>query len=443
MPHAPRTPPPSSAFVASKRAQSFGRKRITINVRLVSGHDLKPEDKKTGSSDPYVVMHVGSQKRKSSVIWQNLNPVWNEDFQFTVPDDFPKPLQFKVYDRDVGVADLDDFMGKAQVSLADMLHCEELAFPPIELSTQGTLKIVVRKVGEAAAPPSALETVATPFKLVGDGLATAAGSVKSAMPFDVEAPPAAAAGAASAAPGDDDETDSEVEDEVDWEKAHSLAPTSDHEELMRRYLARARNPESVIEAVERAGRNLDNKMVGFLRGTAESTVDKVLAGVGKTVERSVEIEGAPARVTASLGVFAREVWTALLPKLRESLIGPVPGDYGAYLIRNWARRYPYFWGPESGLPRPLTWLRARVLYALYPADKTIFQARAERGGGAAPAPPPPWPSSLPRWPVWLASHCARRFARLPPVALTPRSPPLAARAPGARRSCARCRCTGC
>ena len=166
---------------AEEKAQCT-RKMLTITV--ISAQDLVEKDSGLfgDHSDPYCVVIVADDAddapvfteshasaaeklqdkycnddfaKKTQIVMDDLNPVWNEDFQFTVPDDFPKPLQFKVYDRDVGVADLDDFMGKAQVSLADMLHCEELAFPPIELSTQGTLKIVVRKVGEAAAPPSA------------------------------------------------------------------------------------------------------------------------------------------------------------------------------------------------------------------------------------------------------------------------------------------------
>lgn len=147
----------------------------------------------------------------------------------------------------------------------------------------------------------------------------------------------------------------------------------DHEALILRYLERAENAESYIEAIEKTGRAFDNAFSGLLTGIKDQTVDHVLDGVGKSVERSVAIEGAPAAFTRTLENFARELWKALLPKLRASLVGPVPGDYSIYLVRNWARRYPYFWSPDGKHMRPHTWLRARVLYALYPADKTIFQ----------------------------------------------------------------------
>ena len=184
---------------------------------------------------------------------------------------------------------------------------------------------------------------------------------------------------------DDDDDDLDEEEEVasalaeDYEQAEGegLDATEDHDELMRRFKERAQNPESVIEYIEQAGRGIDNKLASVLRGFSHSTVDKVLAGLGKSVERSVEVSGAPKAVTRRMKAFARDLWRAMLPKLRESLIGPVPGDYSAYLIRNWARRYPYLYAPDSDERRLLTWLRARVLYALYPADKTIFQKLRE------------------------------------------------------------------
>ena len=51
----------------------------------------------------------------------------------------------------------------------------------------------------------------------------------------------------------------------------------------------------------------------------------------------------------------------------------MPGDYARYLLSNWTREYPYFWPPGKCLPRPYTWMRARVLHALYPADLTLCQ----------------------------------------------------------------------
>lgn len=145
-----------------------------------------------------------------------------------------------------------------------------------------------------------------------------------------------------------------------------------HEELRDRYLQRA-NDHTTIEAIEKAGRDLDNAMGRLLGGVKHSTIDRVLKGVGKSVHRSVVIEGAPQAFTDTAKKFARKLWQAMRPKLRASMVGPVQGDYAAYLIRNWARRYPYYYAPDGGQPRPRTWARARVLYALYPADKTIFQ----------------------------------------------------------------------
>ena len=51
---------------------------------------------------------------RSSIIHRNLNPVWNESFEFQV-DKLTTPLRLKVYDFDYG--SLDDFMGGASLDL--------------------------------------------------------------------------------------------------------------------------------------------------------------------------------------------------------------------------------------------------------------------------------------------------------------------------------------
>ena len=58
----------------------------------------------TGKSDPFVVVSVGTKSYKSRVVYQNLNPVWNEMFEF---EDF-------TFDMDVIVRMYDwDLLGSA------------------------------------------------------------------------------------------------------------------------------------------------------------------------------------------------------------------------------------------------------------------------------------------------------------------------------------------
>ena len=41
-----------------------------------------PSADSNGLSDPYVVLHCGKEKKKSKIIYKNLNPVWDESFEF-------------------------------------------------------------------------------------------------------------------------------------------------------------------------------------------------------------------------------------------------------------------------------------------------------------------------------------------------------------------------
>jgi len=62
----------------------------------------------------------------------------------------------------------------------------------------------------------------------------------------------------------------------------------------------------------------------------------------------------------------------LLPTVRESIMGPVPGDYSKFLLKSWATEYPPWWREDEDWPQLYTAFRARVLHALYPADRTLL-----------------------------------------------------------------------
>ncbi len=63
-----------------------------------------------GTSDPYVKFKCGEYRYRSNVIHRNLDPEWNETFDFQTSD-LKRPLRVKVYDHDRG--SLDDYMGGA------------------------------------------------------------------------------------------------------------------------------------------------------------------------------------------------------------------------------------------------------------------------------------------------------------------------------------------
>ncbi|KAK8949800.1 ADP-ribosylation factor GTPase-activating protein AGD12 [Platanthera guangdongensis] len=99
---------PATSRNASDPSISIG----TLKVKVVRGIDLAIRDFR--SSDPYVVLALGQEKVKTSVISSNLNPVWNEELKLPVPQRCG-PLKLQVYDHDTFSAD--DIMGEAEVDL--------------------------------------------------------------------------------------------------------------------------------------------------------------------------------------------------------------------------------------------------------------------------------------------------------------------------------------
>ena len=51
-----------------------------ITIQIIEGSSL-PICDPSGFSDPFAVVKLGKQKFTTSVIKQNLNPVWNEQFE--------------------------------------------------------------------------------------------------------------------------------------------------------------------------------------------------------------------------------------------------------------------------------------------------------------------------------------------------------------------------
>ncbi|KAF5474991.1 protein C2-DOMAIN ABA-RELATED 11-like [Juglans microcarpa x Juglans regia] len=92
-----------------------------LKVMVVQGKRLVIRDFK--SSDPYVIVKLGSQMAKTKVINSCLNPVWNEELSFS----FTEPvgvLNLEVYDKDRFKAD--DKMGHAHLSLQPIVSAARL-----------------------------------------------------------------------------------------------------------------------------------------------------------------------------------------------------------------------------------------------------------------------------------------------------------------------------
>ncbi|KAL8097979.1 protein QUIRKY [Apium graveolens] len=67
-------------------------------VEIIEARDLLPKDG-LGSSSAYVVVDFDGQKKRTSTVSRNLNPVWNESLEFIVSD--PKTMEFEQVEIEV------------------------------------------------------------------------------------------------------------------------------------------------------------------------------------------------------------------------------------------------------------------------------------------------------------------------------------------------------
>lgn len=91
-----------------------------LDVKLVQAKELLNKDF-IGKSDPYAVLYIRpikDRRKKSKTIDNQLNPVWNEHFEFEVEDISTQHLTVKIYDKEA-VQD-DELLGCAQVQLKDL-----------------------------------------------------------------------------------------------------------------------------------------------------------------------------------------------------------------------------------------------------------------------------------------------------------------------------------
>jgi len=91
-----------------------------LEVKLVEARDLKNKDL-VGKSDPFAVLYIRplhEKTKKSKIINNDLNPIWNEHYEFEVEDISTQHLTIKIYD-DEGLQP-SEIIGCARVDLADL-----------------------------------------------------------------------------------------------------------------------------------------------------------------------------------------------------------------------------------------------------------------------------------------------------------------------------------
>ncbi|XP_051841585.1 extended synaptotagmin-3 [Antechinus flavipes] len=92
-----------------------------IRVYLLEAEKLERKDGflgLKGKSDPYAQVTIGLQNFRSKTVYRNLNPTWNEVFEFIVYEVPGQDLEVDLYDEDT---DKDDFLGSLQINLGDVM----------------------------------------------------------------------------------------------------------------------------------------------------------------------------------------------------------------------------------------------------------------------------------------------------------------------------------
>ncbi|KAE8780952.1 synaptotagmin-5-like [Hordeum vulgare] len=92
-----------------------------LEVKLVEARDLKNKDL-VGKSDPFAVLYIrplSAKTKKSKTINNDLNPIWNEHYEFVVEDSSTQHLTVKIYD-DEGLQP-SEIIGCARVDLSDIM----------------------------------------------------------------------------------------------------------------------------------------------------------------------------------------------------------------------------------------------------------------------------------------------------------------------------------
>nr|XP_034985626.1 extended synaptotagmin-3 isoform X1 [Zootoca vivipara] len=89
-----------------------------IRVYLLEAENLVQMDNFLGKSDPYALLRVGQVQFRSKTVHRNLNPIWNEMFEFVVHEIPGQDLEVDLYDED---PDKDDFLGSLFINLADVM----------------------------------------------------------------------------------------------------------------------------------------------------------------------------------------------------------------------------------------------------------------------------------------------------------------------------------
>ncbi|MEQ2264199.1 hypothetical protein XENORESO_012234 [Xenotaenia resolanae] len=135
-----------------------------IRVHFLEAQDLVSKDKflkglVKGKSDPYGILRLGTQEFKSKVIKENLNPKWDEVYEFLLYNNTPKTLEIQLFDKD---PDEDDKLGSVVIDTAEVqkLKCGE-EWLTLEDVTRGKLHLKVECLSLLSKPEKLNQVLAS------------------------------------------------------------------------------------------------------------------------------------------------------------------------------------------------------------------------------------------------------------------------------------------
>ncbi|GBG85330.1 hypothetical protein CBR_g39897 [Chara braunii] len=97
--------------------------RGVLMVKVIKAINLEAADIATSTSDPYVQLWMKNKsesKQRTQVIYKELNPVWDEEFEFLVENPNDDMLMMEVYDHDM--FGRRDFLGKLSLTLTRVMY---------------------------------------------------------------------------------------------------------------------------------------------------------------------------------------------------------------------------------------------------------------------------------------------------------------------------------
>ncbi|OXB53648.1 hypothetical protein ASZ78_004036 [Callipepla squamata] len=102
--------------------------RGVVRVHLFGARELRSKDRfmgglVEGKSDPYAVLRVGTQVANSRVVNSELNPTWNEVYEFIVHEVPGQEIEVELFDKD---PDQDDLLGRMKLDFGEVLKARVL-----------------------------------------------------------------------------------------------------------------------------------------------------------------------------------------------------------------------------------------------------------------------------------------------------------------------------